>query len=99
MSVEGGVRRSLDGGFLGQLVTPGDPDYEVRRRVWNGMVDRRPALIARCVAEDDVVAALRAARENGLVVAVRGGGHSVAGNAVCGGGLLIDLPALEGIEV
>jgi FAD/FMN-containing dehydrogenase len=81
------------------LVAPGDPDYEVRRRVWNGMVDRRPALIARCDGEDDVVAALRAAREQGLVVAVRGGGHNVAGNAVCDGGLVIDLSSLKGIEV
>jgi FAD/FMN-containing dehydrogenase len=99
MSVEGGVLRSLDGGFLGELVGPGDPDYEVRRRVWNGMVDRRPALIARCVGEDDVVAALRAAREHGLVVAVRGGGHNVAGNAVCDDGLVIDLSAQKRIEV
>jgi FAD/FMN-containing dehydrogenase len=63
------------------------------------MVDRRPALIARCDGEDDVVAALRAAREQGLVVAVRGGGHNVAGNAVCDGGLVIDLSSLKGIEV
>jgi FAD/FMN-containing dehydrogenase len=99
MSVEGRVLQRLDGGFSGDLVTPGDPDYEVRRRVWNGMVDRRPALIARCGAEDDVVAALRTARENGLVVAVRGGGHNVAGNAICDGGLVIDLSALKAIEV
>ena len=99
MSVEGRVLESLDGGFLGELVTPGDPDYEVRRRVWNGMVDRRPAVIARCVAEGDVVAALGAAREHGLVVAVRGGGHNVAGNAICDGGLVIDLSALKRIEV
>jgi len=99
MSVEGRVLQSLDGGFWGELVTPGDPDYEVPRRVWNGMVDRRPAVIARCVAEDDVVAALWAAREQGLVVAVRGGGHNVAGNAICDGGLVVDLSALKGIEV
>ena len=99
MAVGRGVLQSLDGGFSGELVAPGDPDYEVRRRVWNGMVDRRPALIARCVGEDDVVAALRAAREHGLVVAVRGGGHNVAGNAICDGGLVIDLSSLKGIEV
>lgn len=89
MPVGGRVLQSLDGGFLGELVAPGDPDYEVRRRVWNGMMDRRPALIARCAAEDDVVAALRAAREHGLLVAVWGGGHNIAGNAICDGGLII----------
>src|SRR5436305_15319706 len=99
VSLDGGLLQSLDGRFSGELVAPGDPDYEVRRRVWNGMVDRRPALIARCFAEDDVVAALGAARDHGLVVAVRGGGHNVAGNAICDGGLVIDLSALKGIEV
>jgi FAD/FMN-containing dehydrogenase len=99
MVVEGRVVQSLERGFMGELVTPADPDYEVRRRVWNGMVDRRPALIARCAAEDDIVAALRAAREHELVVAVRGGGHNVAGSAVCDGGLVIDLSAQKGIEV
>jgi hypothetical protein len=95
MVVEERIRQSLEDGFFGELVTPADPDYDVRRRVWNGMVDRRPALIARCAGEDDVVAALRAAREHGLVVAIRGGGHNVAGNAVCDGGLVIDLSALK----
>ncbi len=99
MSVRDRVLQSLDGGFSGELVAPGDPDYEVRRRVWNGMVDRRPALIARCLGEDDVVMALRAAREHGLVVAVRGGGHNVAGNAICDDGLVVDLSSLKGIEV
>jgi FAD/FMN-containing dehydrogenase len=93
------VLQNLGRGFLGELVTPDDPDYELRRRVWNGMVDRRPALIARCVGEDDVVAALRAAREHGLQVAVRGGGHNVAGNAICDDGLVIDLSPQQGIEV
>jgi FAD/FMN-containing dehydrogenase len=99
MVVEERIRQSLEDGFFGELVTPADPDYDVRRRVWNGMVDRRPALIARCAGEDDVVAALRAAREHGVVVAIRGGGHNVAGNAVCDGGLVIDLSALKGVEV
>jgi FAD/FMN-containing dehydrogenase len=63
------------------------------------MVDRRPALIARCAAEDDVVVALRAAREHELMVAVRGGGHNVAGNAICDGGVVIDLSAQRAIEV
>jgi FAD/FMN-containing dehydrogenase len=77
------VSQGLQRRFAGELLTPADPDYEMRRRVWNGMVDRRPLLIARCASEDDVVAAVAAAREHGLPVAVRGGGHNVAGNALC----------------
>ena len=90
--------QSLKGAFAGELIQPGDPRYESARRVWNGMVDRRPAMIARCADEGDVVAALRFARELGLPVAVRGGGHNVAGNAVCDG-VVIDLSAQKGIHV
>jgi FAD/FMN-containing dehydrogenase len=93
------VIRALDGVFAGELIGPGDGRYEAARRVWNGMVDRRPALIARCADEGDVVAALRLARERGLRVAVRGGGHNVAGNAVCEGGVVIDLSRMKRIEV
>jgi FAD/FMN-containing dehydrogenase len=91
--------RALSGVFAGELVGPHDESYESARRVWNGMVDRRPELIARCAGEDDVVAALGFAREHGLAVAVRGGGHNVAGNAVCDGGVVIDLSALKAIAV
>jgi FAD/FMN-containing dehydrogenase len=90
---------SLDGSFAGQLIAPGDARYEAARRVWNGMVDRRPALIARCTGERDVVTALRFARERDLPVAIRGGGHNVAGNALCDGGVVIDLSLLKGIDV
>jgi FAD/FMN-containing dehydrogenase len=93
------VVRALQGGFSGELLAPGDARYEPARRVWNGMVDRRPAVIARCADQDDVVAALRVAREQGLPVAVRGGGHNVAGNAVCDGGVVIDLSAQKAISV
>jgi FAD/FMN-containing dehydrogenase len=89
----------MDGAFGGELIGPDHPRYESARRVWNGMVDRRPAMIARCAGEDDVVAALGFARERGLAVAVRGGGHNVAGNAVCDGGVVIDLSALKQIAV
>jgi FAD/FMN-containing dehydrogenase len=82
-----------------QLIGPGDPDYDEARRVWNGAIDRRPALIARCGGADDVAAALRLARERGLEVAVRGGGHGVAGWAVCDDGLVIDLSAMRGVSV
>ncbi|PVZ10038.1 FAD-binding oxidoreductase [Actinomycetospora cinnamomea] len=77
--------------FGGHVVRPGDPDYDSARSVWNAAVDHRPALIARCRTADDVAAALRHARESGLEVGVRGGGHNYAGNAVPDGGLTIDL--------
>jgi FAD/FMN-containing dehydrogenase len=90
---------ALDGRFAGELIGPGHPAYEDARRVWNGTVDRRPALIARCRCEDDVVAALLFARERDLPVAVRGGGHNVAGNAVCDDGVVIDLSRLKRVDV
>ncbi|HEY5202404.1 MAG TPA: FAD-binding oxidoreductase [Acidothermaceae bacterium] len=99
MSVIDAVRRQLDGAFTGELVGAGNAGYETARRVWNGMVDRRPALIARCSDEGDVVLALEAAREHGLAVAVRGGGHNVAGNGVCDGGVVIDMSAQRAIDV
>ncbi len=67
----------------GVVLRPGDDGYEEARRVWNGMIDRRPALIMRCTGAADVIAAVKFARAHGLVVAVRGGGHNVAGTAGC----------------
>jgi FAD/FMN-containing dehydrogenase len=90
---------TLADSFTGALLTPGDAGYDEARRVWNGAIDRHPALIARCGNVADVVAALRHARERGLVVAVRGGGHGVAGLAVCDDGVVIDLSAMRGIAV
>src|SRR4051794_37943781 len=91
--------RALDGVFSGDLIGPDHGQYEVARRVWNGMVDRRPALMARCAGDRDVVEALGFAREAGLRVAVRGGGHNVAGNAGCDDGLVIDLSGMKVIDV
>jgi FAD/FMN-containing dehydrogenase len=99
MPSDDSVVRDLEGRFAGRLLAPGDERYEIARRVWNGMVDRRPAVIAQCLDEDDVIRALAAARERGLPVAVRGGGHNVAGNAVCDGGVVIDLSAQKGVSV
>ena len=83
----------------GETLAPGDADYDVARRIQNGMIDRRPALIARCRGTADVQAAVRFARERGLEIAVRGGGHNVAGNAVCEGGLAIDLSIMRGVHI
>ena len=85
--------------FGGQLLTPGDADYEQARRVHNGLVDKRPALIARCRNEADVVRAVHLAHEAGLEIAVRGGGHNVAGRATIDGGIMIDLSLMKGIDV
>lgn len=83
----------------GQLVRPTDDDYNEARLVWNGMVDKRPAVIARCAGVADVITTIGLARGRGLPVAVRGGGHNVAGNGVCDGGLVIDLSLMNSIRV
>ena len=83
----------------GSLLTEGDAGYDDARTIWNGMIDERPALIARCSGTADVLHAVRFARENELLTAVRGGGHNVAGHAVCDGGLMIDLSAMNGVRV
>ena len=91
--------RELRDALRGELVLPGDAAYDEARSVWNGMIDRRPAMIARCTGTSDVIAAIGFARSEGLTVAVRGGGHNVAGNATCDGGLVIDLSPMKGIRV
>jgi FAD/FMN-containing dehydrogenase len=83
----------------GQLLMPGDPDYEPARKVYNGMIDRHPALIARCVDVADVLAAVHFAREQGMPLAVRGGGHSGPGMSSVDDGLVIDLARMKGIRV
>jgi FAD/FMN-containing dehydrogenase len=83
----------------GDVIDPDDPRYDDARRVWNGMIDRRPALIARCRSAGDVAAAVTFAREHGLPIAVRGGGHNVAGSAVADGGLVVDLGEMRAVDV
>jgi hypothetical protein len=90
---------SLDQRMSGSVVVPGDGEYDTVRKLWNGACDRHPAVIARCETADDVVAAVRFARERELVIAVRGGGHSMAGLSSCDGGMMIDLQPMQAITV
>ena len=83
----------------GELLRLGDPGYEPARELWNGMIDRRPALVARCVGVEDVAAAVNFARDHDVLLAVRGGGHGVAGHAVCDRGLVVDLSEMKGIVI
>src|SRR5215208_1413252 len=94
-----GAVSELSASFRGELVGPQDSTYDEHRRVWNGSIDRSPALIARCAGVADVIAALRFARQEELEVAVRGGGHSYPGHSVCDGGIVIDLSKMKGIRV
>ena len=87
------------GSLRGPCISPDDPCYEEARLVWNKGVDKRPAVIARCSGVADVIEAVTFARDQNLVVAVRGGGHNVAGNAVCDGGIVIDLGAMNHVSV
>jgi FAD/FMN-containing dehydrogenase len=90
--------RELARVFRGRLIRPQDPGYDEHRKVWNGSIDRSPALIARCSAVDDVIAAVRFARSTGLEMAVRGGGHSFSGLSVCEAGIVIDLGPMKEIR-
>ena len=83
----------------GQAVLDGDDGYEAGRRVWNGVIDKRPALIVKCAGPADVIAAVNFARDRALPVSVRGGGHNVAGTAICDAGVVIDLSAMDGVRV
>jgi FAD/FMN-containing dehydrogenase len=90
---------SLRETLRGKMLRPGDMEYDATRGIWNGMIDRRPSLIVRCRGVADVIAAVNFAREHGLLVAVRGGGHGVAGHAVCDGGVMIDLSGMRSVRV
>ncbi len=90
---------SLRSTMRGGVLTPDDEDYDRARLIWNGMFDKKPALIARCDGTADVIAAVNFARENGTLTAVRCGGHNSAGSGSCDGGILIDLSAMKGVHV
>jgi FAD/FMN-containing dehydrogenase len=89
----------LGGSFRGELLLPTNPGYDAARRIWNGVIERHPACIARCMGVADVVAAVRIARERDLEIAVRGGGHNVAGTAVCDDGIVVDLSEMRAVWV
>src|SRR5262249_59474226 len=94
------VLRELKSHLRGDdVISPADNTYDAARKVWNGLIDRRPALIVRCSGAADVLTAVRVARAHDLLVAVRGGGHNVAGTALCEGGIVIDLSAIKEIRV
>jgi FAD/FMN-containing dehydrogenase len=99
MTFTSAALESLRSDFLGPLVAPGDATYDEDRKIWNGHIDRRPALIARCQGVADVVAAVRFAREHGVAASVRGGGHAVAGHALVDDGIVIDLSLMTGARV
>ena len=96
---EGRALSKLEASFAGELVQPGNAAYDERRAVWNGSIDRRPALIARCTGAADVSAAVTFARRTGLPLAVRSGGHSFPGHSVCDDGVVVDLGPMKGIDV
>jgi FAD/FMN-containing dehydrogenase len=85
--------------FRGNLLLPGDGDYEEVRQIWNAMIDRKPGLIARCKSPEEVAQVVKLARKHNMLVSVRGGGHNIAGNAVCDDGLMIDLSLMKGVQV
>ena len=99
ITLDGNVVDQLKANLRGSLLQPGDSGYDDARSIWNAMIDRRPAVIIRCAGTADVMQAVDFAREYDLLVAVRGGGHNIAGNAVCDGGLMIDLSGMRSVRV
>ena len=90
-----GLRAAL----RGPLLLAGDAGYDESRSVWNAMIDRRPALVARCIGVSDILAGLRFARESGIALSLKGGGHNISGLAVAEGGLMLDLSLMRGVWV
>src|SRR5881409_2817092 len=91
--------KDLKVSLRGELVRPDDTGYDEARKTYNAMIDKRPVLIARCAGTSDVIRCVNFARGHELLVSVRGGGHNVAGKAVCDGGLMIDLSRMKGLRV
>lgn len=98
-AVEEASIKEFQASLRGEILRPGDDDYDAARKVFNAMIDKRPAMIAHCSGAADVIACVNFARDNNLLVSVRGGGHSIAGKAVCDDGLMIDLSRMKGMRV
>lgn len=98
-AVTSSLVEALRSGMRGTVILPEDPAYDAARRVWNAMIDKRPGAIARCTGAADVMHAVRSAREAGVTLSVRGGGHNIAGNALCDGGLTIDLSEMRTVHI
>jgi UDP-N-acetylenolpyruvoylglucosamine reductase len=97
--LSGDIVEAFGTSLRGTLVTPGSSDYDVTRTIWNAMIDKRPGLIVRCAGVADVMASVKFARSHQLLTAVRGAGHNIAGNAICDGGLVIDLSLMRSVQV
>jgi FAD/FMN-containing dehydrogenase len=99
LKTQGASIEALAANFAGEVIQPKEAGFDAACQIWNGHVQRRPALIARCRGVADVIAAVRLCRDNDLPASVRGGGHAVAGHAICEGGVVIDLSAMTGSRV
>jgi len=99
IGVESSAIEKLRSSLRGSLLFPGDEDYDKARTVWNATVDRRPAMVIRCAGASDIRKAVEFGREHNFLIAIKGGGHNIAGNAVCDGGLLIDLSGMRSVTV
>src|SRR6266481_5238052 len=98
-TVDAATISDLGAALRGKILDQGSPAYDEARTIWNAMIDRKPGLIMRCLGAADVIHAVRFARDNGLLVAVRGGGHNIAGSAICDGGVVIDLSQMKSVHV
>jgi hypothetical protein len=99
LELEKAAIKELGDALTGPVMLSGHPDYDGARTIWNGMHDKRPALIARCLSNEDVAHAVTFARERNLLTAIRGGGHSWPGKSICDGGLMIDLSQLTSVDI
>jgi len=91
--------KNLKNKVKGEIVLPGDPNYNEAREIWNAMIDRKPAVIIQCAEADDVPHAISYARDNGLEISIRGGGHNIAGSALCNNGVMIDFSNMKAVKV
>lgn len=99
VEIDAALVQGLRGGLRGPVLVPGETGYDEARAIWNAMIDRRPAIVARCLGVSDVIAGVGFAREHGLALSIRGGGHNIAGLALAEGGLLLDLSLMRGAWV